>query len=171
MIACARPTPHVNLTKQNGGFTKKFNPDLYKNTNWLCGSIVTNKLCCWPCLLLSKEKSIWSSAQKGYDQRWALPQISPQIRKLRNQVSIWGFANLISYRKHLRICGEKLKFTANPQSNRQCCLFRRKTAWKEWTLLFSGLMTFFFFFGGQRPIDGKIRPPKVKKVITRTKQQ
>ena len=88
-----------------------------------------------------------------YNQRWALPQIGPQIRKLRTQVSICGFANLISYRKYLRICGEKLKFTANPQTNRQCCLIRGKTAWKKWMLLFSGLevddrelMTFFFFF-------------------------
>ena len=51
---------------------------------------------------------------------------------------------------YLRICGEKLKFTANPQSNRQCCLIRGKR--KKWTLLFSGLevnvrelMTFFFW--------------------------
>ena len=82
-----------------------------------------------------------------FRQRWALPQ----IRKLRTQVSICGFADLISYRKYLRICGEKLKFTTNPQSNRQSCLFRGKTAWKKWSLLFSGLdvnvrelMTFFF---------------------------
>ena len=35
----------------------------------------------------------------GNCQRWALPLIGPQIRKLRTQVSICGFANLISYRK------------------------------------------------------------------------
>ena len=87
---------------------------------------------------------------------------NPQIRKLRTQVFICGFANLISYRKYLRICGEKLKFTANPQSNRQCCLIRGKTARKKWTLPFSGLeidrelMTFFFFFGGQCLVHGKI---------------
>ena len=79
-----------------------------------------------------------------------------QIHKLRTQISICGFANLISYRKYsyMRICGEKLKFTTNPQSNRQCCLFRGKIAWKKWTLfhVFSGLelnvqelMTFFFW--------------------------
>ena len=80
-------------------------------------------------------------------QRWALPQ----IRKLRTQVSICGFANLISYHKYLWICGEKLEFTANPHTNRQCCLIRGKTARKKWTLLSSGLevndrelMTFFF---------------------------
>ena len=95
---------------------------------------------------------------------------NPQIRKLRTQVSICGFANLISYRKYLRICGEKLKFTANPQTNRQCCLIRDKTARKKWMLLFSGLevddrelMTFFFFFGGQRLADGKILTLKNEK--------
>ena len=36
-------------------------------------------------------------------QRWALPQIC----KLQIPVSICGFANLISYRKYLRICGKK----------------------------------------------------------------
>ena len=78
---------------------------------------------------------------------------NPQIRKLRTQVFICGFANLISYRKYLRICGKKSKFTANPQTYRQCCLIRGKTARKKWTLLFSGLegndrelMTFSFFF-------------------------
>ena len=75
----------------------------------------------------------------GPYQKWALPQIGPQIRKLRTQVSICGFANLISYCKYLRICGEKLKSAANPQSNRQYCLIRGETAWKKWTLLFSGL--------------------------------
>ena len=52
------------------------------------------------------------------------------FRKLRTLVSICGFANLISYRKYLRICGEKLKFTTNPQSNKQCCLIRGKTEGK-----------------------------------------
>ena len=53
---------------------------------------------------------------------------------------------------YLRICGEKLKFTANLQSNRQCCLIHGKTAGKKWTLLFFGLevnvrelMTFVFW--------------------------
>ena len=90
--------------------------------------------------LKNDDRTCWGRVVPNW-QRWALPQ----IRKLRTQVSICGFANLISYRKHLRTCGEQLKFTANPQSNRQCCLFRGKTAWKEWTLLFSGLITFFFW--------------------------
>ena len=48
--------------------------------------------------------------------------------------------------------GTSANRSANPQSNRQCCLIRGKTAWKKWTLLFSGLevnvrelMTFFFY--------------------------
>ena len=47
----------------------------------------------------------------------------------------------------LRICEPNFL----PQSNRQCCLNRGKTAWKKWRLLLSGLevnvrelMTFFF---------------------------
>ena len=108
-------------------------------------------------------------------QRWALPQIGPQIRKLRTQVFICGFANLISYRKYLRICCEKSKFTANLQTNRQCCLIRGKTARKKWTLSFSGLevddrelMTFFFFW---RAMSGPWQNLtfKIKKVITKTK--
>ena len=108
--------------------------------------------------LFSAERQKWlylpqTHLPYGSSQRWALPQIGPQIRKLRTQVFICGFANLISYRKYLRICGEKSKFTANPQTYRQCCLIRGKTARKKWTLLFSGLegndrelMTFSFFF-------------------------
>ena len=52
---------------------------------------------------------------------WCLPvpdtfQIGPQIRKLRTQdFGLW--IEPIFYRKYLRICGKKLKSTANPQSN------------------------------------------------------
>ena len=109
-------------------------------------------------------------------QRWALPQIGPQIRKLRTQVSIFGFANLIFSRKYLRICGEKLKFTAKPQSNRQCCLIRGKTAWKKWTLLFSGLevnvlelMTLFFFWRSTSDRWQNLTFKNKKEVITNTK--
>ena len=59
---------------------------------------------------------------------------------------------------YLRICETNFL----PQTNRQCCLIRGKTARKKWTLLFSGLevddrkLMTFFFFGGQRLVDGKI---------------
>ena len=85
------------------------------------------------------------------------------FRKSENCGLKFLFADLRTQFSTANIYGEKLKFTANPQSSRQCCLIRGKTAWKKWTLLFSGLevnvrelMTFFFFFGGQRLVDGKI---------------
>ena len=42
---------------------------------------------------------------------------SPQIRKVRTQGFGLRICEPISYRKVLRICGKKLKSTANPQIN------------------------------------------------------
>ena len=42
---------------------------------------------------------------------------SPQIRKMRTHGLGLRICEPISYRKHLRICGKKLKSTANPQIN------------------------------------------------------
>ena len=42
---------------------------------------------------------------------------NPQIRKLQTQGFGLRICKPISHRKHLRICGKKLKFTANPQIN------------------------------------------------------
>ena len=58
----------MKLVKQNNGFSRKINPKLYEKYSWLCGSRITNKLYCWPCLLFSKKEiSVWNSAQCGYD--------------------------------------------------------------------------------------------------------
>jgi len=68
VLDAGRPTPELKLVKQSNSFLRKFNPKLYEKYSWLCGSSITNKLYCWPCLLFSKkESSIWSSAQCGYD--------------------------------------------------------------------------------------------------------
>jgi len=54
----------AKLVKQDNVFLRKFNPKVYEKYSWLCGSSITNKLYCWPCLLfLKKESSVWSSAQ------------------------------------------------------------------------------------------------------------
>jgi len=64
VLDAGRPTTELKLVKQNNVFLRKFNPKLYKTYSWLCGSSITNKLYCWPCLLFSKkESSVWSSAQ------------------------------------------------------------------------------------------------------------
>ena len=42
-------------------FNRKFNVSQYKLYPWLTGSVVLNKLYCWPCLLFSKTKGSWNS--------------------------------------------------------------------------------------------------------------
>ena len=54
---------------------------------------------------------------------------SPQIRKLRTQGLGLRICEPISYRKHLRICGTKLKSTANPQHHwDRFCNFQKNTS-------------------------------------------
>ncbi|KAL4083864.1 hypothetical protein QTP88_029180 [Uroleucon formosanum] len=45
-------------------FCRSFNPNLYQQHSWLCGSHYIQKLFCWPCLLLGKMKSVWNTV--GY---------------------------------------------------------------------------------------------------------
>ena len=60
-------------------------------------------------------------------QYWALPQTGPQVRKLRTQGFGLRICEPISYRDHLRICGKKLKFTANQQHHwDRFCNFKKK---------------------------------------------
>ena len=81
-------------------------------------------------------RAVMSLYDGAKTQRWALPQIGPQIRKLRTPISFCGFANLISYRKYLRICGKNLKFAANPQSNRLKTPFQLKKKLRYLTICF-----------------------------------
>ena len=62
-----RPTPSLNLSKENKSFTRKFNTKLYDDVPWLCGNISNNKLYCWSCLLFSKENSVRNNTTRGYD--------------------------------------------------------------------------------------------------------
>lgn len=39
-----------------------FSPGWYDLHSWLCGSYYKQALFCWPCLLLSQSKSVWSTA-------------------------------------------------------------------------------------------------------------
>jgi len=67
VLDAGRSTPDLKLVKQNNAFLRQFNPKLYEKCSWLCGSSITNKLNCWPCLLFSKkERSVWSSVLCSY---------------------------------------------------------------------------------------------------------
>lgn len=67
IIIAGRPRPVLNLRKENKGFIRKFNSKYYDSAQWLCGNILNNKLYCYPCLLFSKENSVWNSVNRGYD--------------------------------------------------------------------------------------------------------
>lgn len=47
-----RPMPNLNLVqvskKDNRTFTRRFNKEIYKKNNWICGCNVTNLLYCFP---------------------------------------------------------------------------------------------------------------------------
>ena len=62
-----RPTPNMDLSKENKRCTRKFNSKLYEDIPWLCGNISNRKLYCWPCVLFSKENSVWNTITRGYD--------------------------------------------------------------------------------------------------------
>ncbi|XP_058865016.1 uncharacterized protein LOC117964775 isoform X1 [Acipenser ruthenus] len=64
IVKQGRLTPALEIVKKDGRRTRQFQPSWYGVHKWLTGSAVTNKLYCWPCLLLSTKKHIW--ANEGY---------------------------------------------------------------------------------------------------------
>lgn len=68
IIQSGRPLGNLKLEIQQKGrkvFTRHFNMKMYDSTSWLCGCSKLQKLFCWPCLLFSNEKNVWSKA--GFD--------------------------------------------------------------------------------------------------------
>jgi hypothetical protein len=47
--------------KSSKVFCRSFNPNLYQQHSWLCGSHYLQKLFCWPCLLMGKIQSVWNT--------------------------------------------------------------------------------------------------------------
>ncbi|MGH0150919.1 UNVERIFIED_CONTAM: hypothetical protein FKN15_028710 [Acipenser sinensis] len=64
IIKNGRLTPALEILKKDGRLTRQFQPSWYGVYKWLTGSAVTNKLYCWPCLLLSTKKHNWANG--GY---------------------------------------------------------------------------------------------------------
>lgn len=68
IIATGKPTPELHIechSKGKKNFIRHFRAQIYENVPWISGCRNTNKLFCWPCLLFSKEKSVWT--QGGFD--------------------------------------------------------------------------------------------------------
>ena len=59
-----RPTPKFALLQKEKGRTRTFKSSWYDQHKWLCGSTTKETLFCWPCVLLSSNKGVWSS--EGY---------------------------------------------------------------------------------------------------------
>ena len=72
-------------------------------------------------------QNVFAHAEK---QCWALPQTSPQVRKLRTQGLGLRICEPISYRKHLHICGKKIeiyrKFANQQHQWDRFCNFQKK---------------------------------------------
>ena len=66
-------------SKNRSDFNRRFNTSHYETTEWLTGSVLLNKLFCWPCLLFYKhsERNVWNS--EGFSD---LNHLSSAISKL-----------------------------------------------------------------------------------------
>ncbi|XP_050060818.1 zinc finger MYM-type protein 1-like [Aphis gossypii] len=65
LLKVGRPIPILSILtpdkKQSKVFCRSFNPNLYQQHSWLCGSHYIQKLFCWPCLLIGQVKSVWNT--------------------------------------------------------------------------------------------------------------
>jgi hypothetical protein len=59
-----RPMPELNIhTVEEGrtrNYSRKFNKEIYKKFDWMCGCEIRNKLFCFVCLVMGREKSAWT---------------------------------------------------------------------------------------------------------------
>ncbi|KAE9522975.1 hypothetical protein AGLY_016606 [Aphis glycines] len=81
LLKAGNPIPMLSALaldkKLSKVFCRSFNPKLYQQHSWLCGSHYIQKLFCWPCLLLGKTKSVWNTV--GY---YDLKNVSRRLKNL-----------------------------------------------------------------------------------------
>lgn len=66
IIDRGKPTPILNnLITHTNTKVRRFSEKWYANDKWLCGCKQTSSLYCWPCLLFSKDKNIWTAKGVG----------------------------------------------------------------------------------------------------------
>ena len=77
-----RPLPNIVLKQtcfsKKKPYERKFNSELFKTNNWLCGCEETNALFCFPCLLFSKKQKDNSWSKQGVTD---LQHLSRKITK------------------------------------------------------------------------------------------
>ncbi|XP_077412732.1 zinc finger MYM-type protein 1 [Vanacampus margaritifer] len=65
IISSGRPTPAVVIIKTRKHFARHFQASTYEKNKWLTGCPQVSKLFCWPCLLFSTDRTVWTAT--GYD--------------------------------------------------------------------------------------------------------
>ena len=62
-----RSTPQINLVQKMGKRNRSFQLSWYDKVSWLTGSAITNKMYCWPCLLMKPSQGcvVWSKVGFG----------------------------------------------------------------------------------------------------------
>lgn len=61
IIKNGKPTPDLNIKTQTKTCVRHFSTKIYSTTEWITGCGHSKKLYCWPCLLFSTEKSVWTT--------------------------------------------------------------------------------------------------------------
>ena len=46
IVDSGKPTPQLNISKQNKSCVRKFNSEIYNNVYWICGSAASSKWYC-----------------------------------------------------------------------------------------------------------------------------
>lgn len=90
-----RPTPSIDICQEvkskSRTFSRKFNPDIYKKNDWICGCTERNSLFCFPCLLFGGgREDAWT--KKGVND---INHLNDRMKKHENSsVHITNVLNL-----------------------------------------------------------------------------
>lgn len=65
IVSFTRPTPNIELIQRKGKNIRHFNTKYYDSYTWLAGCRHSNLLFCFPCLLFSTTKTVWTDTGYG----------------------------------------------------------------------------------------------------------
>lgn len=89
-----RPTPNLSCVQMSNTSNRWFKTIWYEKYKWLCGSYNLNCLFCWPCLIVSVRRNVWS--KEGF-RDWknlarALERHSSSKDHIQNGISVKQFS-------------------------------------------------------------------------------
>lgn len=119
-----RPTPKLSILKKYKDRSRSFQSSWYDQHKWLCGNGEKSKLFCWPCLLLSTKKTVWSA--EGFDDlknlSRALVRHASSKDHLHAHLSLNNLSNQVFkiselLNEHSRL--QKIKYNEEVKKNRE----------------------------------------------------